>query len=169
MKFRQDECDVWAAAQHGGFTSEQMREHLVQHGFDPAEAAQVARVWTSRHSLGSGHDPFRFRRDLGLPDNPKAMTLDQLDQLIAYHDSLRNRHDTGLDRVAAAHAQIEAAIREHGSEMVGDLLATDTAPLREAWAQASTECDWCQREIEAVGAYAEPLLEQGEGEGEGEG
>jgi hypothetical protein len=165
MEFRQDECDAWAATQHGGFTSEQMREHLVQQGVNPAEAAQAAQVWKSRHSLGGGHDPFRFRRDLGLPDDPKAMTLDQLDQLIAYHDSLRMRHDTALDRVAAARAQIEAAVREHGTEIVGDLRGTDSAPLREAWAQAATECDWCQREIEAVAAYAEPLLEEGEGDG----
>ncbi|MDQ5832555.1 MAG: hypothetical protein M3550_05785, partial [Actinomycetota bacterium] len=87
MEFRQDECDAWAAAQHSGFTSEQMREHLVQQGCDPAEAAQAAQVWKSRHRLGGAHDPFRFRRDLGLPDDPKAMTLDQLDQLLAYHDS----------------------------------------------------------------------------------
>ena len=165
MEFRQVEYDASAAAQHGGFTSEQMREHLVQQGFDPAEAAQVAQVWTSRHSLGGGHNPFRFRRDLGLPDNPRAMTLDQLDQLIAYHDSLRKRHDAALDRLGAARAQIEAAMREHGSEMVGDLRGTDSAPLREAWAEASAECDWCQREMEAVSAYAEPLVEDGEGEG----
>jgi hypothetical protein len=168
MEFRQDECDAWAAAQHGGFTSEQMREHLVQQGVDPAEAAQAAHVWKSRHSLAGGHDPFRFRRDLGLPDDPKAMTLDQLDQLdqlIAYHDSLRKRYDAALDRVGAVRAQIEAAMREHGSEIVGDLRETDSAPIREAWAEASAECSWCQREVEAVGAYAEPLLEGGEGEG----
>lgn len=165
MEFRQDECDAWAATQHGGFTSERMREHLVQQGCDPAEAAQAAQVWKSRHSLGGAHDPFRFLRDLGLPDHPKAMTLDQLDQLLVYHDSLRKRHDAALDRLGAARAQIEAAMREHGSEMVGDLRGTDSAPLREAWAEASAECDWCQREMEAVSAYAEPLVEDGEGEG----
>jgi hypothetical protein len=167
MEFRQDECDAWAATQHGGFTSEQMREHLVRQGVDPAEAAQAAQVWKSRHSLGGDHDPFRFRRDLGLPNDPKAMTLDQLDQLIAYHDSLRKRHDQALDRLAAMPTQIEAAMREHGSELVEDLRGTDSAPLREAWADASAECNWCQGEIEAVGAYAEPLLEEEEGEGEG--
>jgi hypothetical protein len=95
-----------------------MREQLVQQGVEPAEAAQAAQVWKSRHSLGGGHDPFRFRRDFGLPDDPKAMTLDQLGQLIAYHDSLRKRHDQAIDRLAAMRTQIEAAMREHGSELV---------------------------------------------------
>jgi hypothetical protein len=67
-----------------------------------------AAAWKSRHSLGGDHDPDRFRRDLGLPDDPEGMTLDQLDQLIAYHQSLCERYDAALDRVIAVREQIEA-------------------------------------------------------------
>jgi hypothetical protein len=69
-------------------SSEAMREHLVQQGFDPAVAAEAVQVWQSRPRLAEARDPFRFRRDLGLPDDPRAMLLDELDRLIAYHDSL---------------------------------------------------------------------------------
>jgi hypothetical protein len=140
-----------------------MREHLVHQGVDPAEAAQAVHAWRNRHSLGGDHDPYRFRRDLGLPDDPKAMTLRQLDELIAYHDSLRTRYDAGLDRVGAVRGEIEAAMRVRESERLGELRGTDSSPLLEAWADAFAECIWCQREVEAVGAYAEPLLEAGEG------
>jgi hypothetical protein len=135
-----------------------MREHLVRQGVDPAEAAQAADAWKSRHSLGGDHDPDRFRRDLGLPDDPEAMTLDQLDQLIAYHDSLCERYNAALDRVVAVREQIEAPVGVHEREIVGELEGTDSSPLFEAWADASAECIWCQTEVEAVGAYAEPLL-----------
>jgi len=114
--------------------------------------------WVARHNMTGAHDPFRFRRELGLPDDPRAMTLDQLDQLIAYHESLRKRFDEAFARIAAVSEQIEAALREHGGEVVGDLRGTDAAALREEWIEAGAECDWCRREVEAVGAYAEPLL-----------
>jgi hypothetical protein len=145
--------------QPGSVSSEAMREHLVQQGFDPAIAAEAVELWQSLGSPADAHDPFGFRRDLGLPDDPRAMSLDELDRLIAYHDSLGERFDQALARLGEVSAQIEAAMREHGSEVAGDLRGTEAAPLLEAWAEASAECDWCRREVEAVAAYAEPLLE----------
>jgi hypothetical protein len=115
-------------------------------------------VWRSAPILAEAHDPFRFRRDLGLPDDPRAMFLDELDELIAYHDSLCERFDEALARLAEVGAQIAAAMREHGSEVAGDLRGTDAAPLLEAWTEASAESDRWRRELEAVAAYAEPLL-----------
>jgi hypothetical protein len=85
--------------QHGGVSSDAMREHLVQQGFDPAVVAEAVRMWQSRPSLAGAHDQFRFRRDLGLPDDPRAMFLDELDELIAYHDSLCERYDEALTRL----------------------------------------------------------------------
>jgi hypothetical protein len=116
----------------------------------------------SRRGLPVDHDPCRFRRDLGLPDDPKAMTLDQLDQLIAYHESLRERYDAALDRVAQVREQIEATASARERDTVGRLPRTDRSPLFEAWAGASAECVWCQAEVQAIGAYAEPLLGGGE-------
>jgi hypothetical protein len=139
-----------------------MREHLVQQGFDPADAAQAVQVWQSRPSLAGAHDPFRFRRDLSLPDDPRAMILDELDDLIAYHDSLCKRYDEALARLVAVSDQIAATLRDHGGEVFGDLRGIHAAPLREAWTEASTECNRCRREVEAIGAYAEPLLEDEE-------
>jgi hypothetical protein len=91
------------------------------------------------------------------------MTLDDLDRLIAYHHSLGERFDEALARLEEVSDQIQARMREHRSEVAGDLRATDAAPLLEAWTDAFAECDRCQREIEAVAAYAEPLLEDQEG------
>jgi hypothetical protein len=149
--------------QHGGVSPEAMREHLVQQGFDPAVAAEAVQMWQSAPSRPGAHDPFGFRRDLGLPDDPRAMFLDELDRLIAYHDSLCERFDDVLARLGDVSDQIQARMREHGSEVAGDLRATDDAPLLEAWTEAFAECDRYQREIEAVAAYAEPLLEEQEG------
>jgi hypothetical protein len=145
--------------QPGSVSPQAMHEHLVQQGFDPAIAAEAVVLWQSLGSPADAPDPFGFRLDLGLPDDPRAMCLDELDKLIAYHDSLGERFDEALDRLGEVSAQIEAAMRDHGSEVAGDLRVTGAAPLLEAWAEASAECDWCRREIEAVGAYAEPLLE----------
>ena len=145
--------------QPSGVSSEAMRQHLVQQGFDPAIAAEAVQLWRSLGSPADAHDPFGFSRDLGLPDDPRAMSLEELDELIAYHDSLGERFDEALARLGEMSAQIEAAMREHGSEVAGDLRGTDAAPLLEAWAEASAQCDWYRREVEAVAAYAEPLLE----------
>jgi hypothetical protein len=150
--------------QPGGISSEAMREHLVQQGFDPAVAAEAVQLWQGRLGLTGAHDPFRFRRDLGLPDDPKAMILDELDDLIAYHDSLGERFDQALARLEDVTDQMQAAMREHQSELAGDLRATDAAPLLEAWTEAFAECDRYHREIEAVAAYAEPLLENETGD-----
>jgi hypothetical protein len=155
--------------QPASVSPEAMREHLVQQGFDPAVAAEAVQMWQRHLGLAEAHDPFSFRRDLGLPDDPKAMTVDQLDQLIAYHDSLCERFDQALTRLDDLSEQMEAAMREHGvelvgeTEVVGDLRGTNAAPLLEAWTEAFGECNWCGREVEAVAAYAEPLLEDERG------
>jgi hypothetical protein len=145
--------------QPGSVSPEAMREHLVQQGFDAEIAAEAVQLWQSLASPADTHDPSRFRLDHGLPEDPGAMSLDELDRLIAYHDSLGERFDQALARLGEASAQIEAAMREHGSEVAGDLRETEAAPLLEAWTEASAECDWYRREIEAVAAYAEPLLD----------
>ena len=145
--------------QPGGVSPEAMREHLVQQGFDAEIAAEAVQLWQSLASPADTHDPFRFRLDHGLPEDPRAMSLDELDRLIAYHDSLGERFDEALARLGEVSAQIEAAMRKHGSEVAGDLRETDAAPLLETWTEASAECDWYRREIEAVAAYAEPLLD----------
>jgi hypothetical protein len=145
--------------QPASVSPEAMREHLVQQGFDPAIAAEAVQLWQSLGSPADAHDPFGLSRDLGLPDDPRAMFLEELDELIAYHDSLCERFDEAVARLAEVGAQIAAAMREHGSEVAGELRGTDAAPLLEAWTEASTESDWFRRELEAVAAYAEPLLE----------
>ena len=150
--------------QPGSVSPEAMHEHLVQQGFDPAIAAEAVVLWQSLDRPAAAHDPFGFRRELGLPDDPRAMSLDELDQLIAYHDSLGERFDQALTRLGEVSAQIEAAMRQHGSEVAGDLRGTDAAPLLEVWTEASAECDRWRRELEAVAAYAEPLLENETGD-----
>jgi hypothetical protein len=149
--------------QHGDVSSEAMREHLVQQGFDPALAAEAVQAWQGAPRLAGAHDPLRFHRELGLPDDPKAITVEELDRLIAYHDSLCERYDEALARLGEVSDGIEAAMREHGSEVAGDLRGTDAAPLLEAWTEAGAECSRFRSEIEAVGAYAEPLLESEDG------
>jgi hypothetical protein len=71
--------------------------------------------------------------------------------------------DNALVRLEEVSDQIQVRMREHRSELAGDLRAIDAAPLFEAWTDAFAECDWCHREIEAVATYAEPLLEEQEG------
>jgi hypothetical protein len=107
--------------QPGGISSEAMREHLVHQGFDPTMAAEAVQLWQSRLGLARAHDPFSFRRDLGLPADPRAMILDELDQLIAYHDSLGELFDQALARLEDVTGQIQAAMREHRTELAGDL------------------------------------------------
>jgi hypothetical protein len=106
--------------QPASVSPEAMREHLVQQGFDPAIAAEAVELWQSLGSPADAHDSFGLSRDLGLPDDPRAMFLDELDELIAYHDSLCERFDEALARLAEVGAQIAAAMREHGSEVAGD-------------------------------------------------
>jgi hypothetical protein len=149
--------------QPGAGSSRAMREHLVQQGFDPAAAAEAVHVWQSRPHPAETHDPFRFRRDLGLPDDPKAMLLHELDLLIAYHNSRCERFDDALARLDDMSDQIQKRMREHQSEVAGDLRATDAAPLLEAWTEAFAQCHRYHREIEAVATYAEPLLAEQEG------
>lgn len=155
--------ETWATVQRGDVSSQAKRVHLVQHGFDPAGAAEAVQAGQGAPRLAGVHHHLRFHRELGLPDHPTAMTVEQLDRLIAYHDSLCERYDEALGRLAEVSDRIEAAMREHGSEVAGDLRATDAAPLLEAWTEAGAECDRCRREIEAIGAYAEPLLEPEDG------
>jgi hypothetical protein len=150
--------------QPGGLSSEAMREHLVEEGFDPAVAAEALELWQSRLRLTGADDPFRFRRDLGLSDDPKAMSPGQLDRLIGYHDSLCERFDQALARLDDVSDQIQAAMREHRTQLAGDLRGSDAAPLLEAWNEAFAECDRYHREIEAVASYAEPLLEDEPGD-----
>ena len=150
--------------QPASLTPEVMREHLVQQGFDRAIAAEAVQLWQSLASPADAHDPFGLSLDLDLPDDPRAMSLDELDRLIAYHNSLDERFDQALAQLGEVSAEIEVAMREHGSEVAGDLRGTDAAPLLEAWTEASAECDWCRREVEAVAAYAEPLLEDESGD-----
>jgi hypothetical protein len=152
-----------AKVQHGDVSAKAMREHLVQQGFDPAVAAEAVQAWQGGPRLAVARDRLRFRRELRLPDDPTAMTVEELDRLIAYHDSLCERYDEALARLGEVSDQIEAAMSEHGSEVAGDLRGTGAAPLLEAWTEAGTECDRCRREIEAIGAYAEPLLEAEDG------
>ncbi len=150
--------------QPGGLSSEAMREHLVEEGFDPAGAAEAVELWQSRPRLTEAHDPFRFRRDLDLPDDPKAMSPGELDRLIAYHDSLSERFDQALARLDDVSDQIQAAMGEHQTQLAGDLRESDAAPLLEAWTEAFAKCDRYHREIEAVATYAEPLLEDEPGD-----
>ena len=145
--------------QHGDVSSQAMRVHLIQQGFDPAVAAEAVEAWRGAPRLVALHDPLRFHRELGLPDDPTAMTVEELDRLIAYHDSLCERYDEALARLGEASDRIEAVMREHGIEVAGDLRGTDAAQLLGVWTEAGTACDRCRREIEAIGAYAEPLLE----------
>ena len=111
-------------------------------------------------SLVGRGDAFRFRRVLDLPEDATAMTLEQLDQLIGYHDELQERHHAALARLNAVRDQIGAALAEHGADVLGDLRGTAAAPLIDSWAEASVEYNRCCREIEAVGIYAASLDEE---------
>jgi hypothetical protein len=89
---------------------------------------------------------------LDLPDDATAMTLEQLDQLIAYYDGLSTRYDEALTQLDAVRDQTEAAVGDSEREVPGGSGGTN-AP----WIEAFAEYSWCRREIEAIGAYAEPL------------
>lgn len=98
-----------------------------------------------------------FADALGLPDDAKAMTLEQLDQLISYHDALSKRYEDTVTRLGAVSDQIEAAVREHGRDVLAEPGWTETAPLRRAWTEAFAEYHWCRGEVDAIAAYAKPL------------
>jgi hypothetical protein len=89
------------------------------------------------------------------------MTLEQLDQLIAYHDALQARHDDALARLNAVRDQIGAALEEYGGEVIGQLRKTDAAPLLDALSEATVEYKKCRGDIEAVAAYAQRLAHEG--------
>jgi hypothetical protein len=155
--------ETWATVHLGDVSARAMREHLVQQGFDPSVAVEAVHAWQGVPRLAVARDRLRFRRELRLPDDPTALTAEELDRLIAYHDSLCKRYDEALARLGEVSDRIEAAMREHGSEVAGDLRGTEAAPLLEAWTEAGGECDRCRHEIEAIGAYAEPLLQAEDG------
>ena len=159
MEFRQDEGEP----EHRGSTSAAMRERVVQPGFDPTEPVRVFKARDSRPLSAGAHDAFGFRHVLDLPDDPTAMTLEELDRLIAYHDALRTRYEEAVTRLDAVRDQIEATMREHGRELVGDLRGTAAAPLHATWIEALAEYTSCRGEVEAIGAYAEPLQEDQDG------
>jgi hypothetical protein len=98
-----------------------------------------------------------FSNALGLPDDARAMTLEQLDQLIDYHDALSTRYEEALTRLGAVSDQIEAAMREYGRDVLTDPRRTEAAPLRGAWTEAFAEYNWCSLEVDAIAAYAKPL------------
>ena len=89
---------------------------------------------------------------LDLPEDARAMTLEQLDELIAYYDELSTRYDEALTRLDAVRDQTRAAARD--SEMLGSLGEINAA---RRWTEAFAEYSWCRDEIEAIAAYAEPL------------
>lgn len=97
---------------------------------------------------------------LGLPVDATAMTLEQLDQLIAYHDALCTRYDEALAGLNAVRDQIDAAVRESGREILGSLEGSKAASLRDAWNQAFSEYNRCGYEVEAIGAYVERLNDE---------
>lgn len=84
-------------------------------------------------------DQWGFIYALDLPDDATAMTLEQLDQLIDYYDGLSTRYDEALTQLDAVRDQTKAA------------------GTNARWIEALAEYSWCRREIEAIGAYAEPL------------
>jgi hypothetical protein len=84
-------------------------------------------------------DQWGFIYALDLPDDATAMSLKQLDQLIAYYDGLSTRYDDALTQLDALRGQTEAA------------------GTNARWIEALAEYSWCRGEIEAIGAYAEPL------------
>jgi hypothetical protein len=138
MQLPQDEGEP----RDGGFTSAATHERVGQPGFNTPAA---------------DHDAFGFRDALDLPDDPTAMTLEELDRLIAYHDALSTRYEEAVTRLDAVRDQIEATMREQGGEVVGDLRGTAAAPLHATWIEALAEYTRCRLEVEAIGAYAEPL------------
>ena len=97
-------------------------------------------------------DQWGFIYALDLPDDATVMTLEQLDQLIDYYDGLSTRYDEALTQLDAVRDQTKAAARDSEREAPEGLRGTDAR-----WIEALAEYSWCRREIEAIGAYAEPL------------
>jgi hypothetical protein len=153
MEFRQDEGEP----EHRGFNSAVMRERIVQPESDRMEAVDVFKAWESRAVPAGAPDTFGFRHALDLPEDPTAMTLEELDRLIAYHEALHTRYEEAVTRLDAVRDQIEATMCEHGGEVVGDLRETAAAPLHATWIEALAQYTRCRHEVEAIGAYAEPL------------
>ena len=153
MEFRQDEGEP----EHRGFNSAATREVVIQRRFDRTEAVHVVKARDSRAMPADAQEPSGFRHALDLPEDPTAMTLDELDRLIAYHDALHTRYEEAVTRLDALRDQIEATMHEHGGEVVGDLRGTAAAPLHATWIEALAEYTRCRLEVEAIGAYAEPL------------
>ena len=135
MEFRHNGRDTQRATYNGGVTLGAVPTQLVERRADPAIAA----------------------RTLDLPADPTAMTLEQVDQLIAYNDALDKRYHQALARLHAVRDQIHAALRQYGGEVLADLRSTDAAPLRDAFSRALAEYDSCRRQVEAIGAYVEQL------------
>jgi hypothetical protein len=98
-----------------------------------------------------------FTAALGLPDDARAMTLEQLDRLITYHDVVSTRFEEVFAQLLTVRDQIEVAMREYGRDVLTDPERTEVAPLRGAWTEAVAEYSWCSREIEAIAAYVKPL------------
>jgi hypothetical protein len=98
-----------------------------------------------------------FADVFALPDNARAMTMEELEQLIAYHDAMSTRYADAVTRLVAVRDQIEAAMREFGRDVLADPLRTEAAPLRDAWTGAFAEYNWCGRELEAIADYVAPL------------
>jgi hypothetical protein len=98
-----------------------------------------------------------FTDALGLPDDARAMTLEQLDRLITYHDGVSTRYEKVFTQLLTLRDQIDAAMRESGRDVLTDPGRTEVAPLRDAWTEAVAEYSWCAREIDAIAAYAKPL------------
>ena len=138
-------------------SAEARRQRLIEQGLPPALARHQSQRLAIRPGMAGRADPFRFRRDLGLSSDPTAMTLEQVDQLIAYNDALDKRYHQALARLHAVRDQIHAALRQYGGEVLADLRSTDAAPLRDAFSRALAEYDSCRRQVEAIGAYVEQL------------
>jgi hypothetical protein len=91
---------------------------------------------------------------LDLPEDATAMTLEQLDRLIAYYDELSTRYDEALTRLDAARDQTKAARSDSERGTLGSLREINAA---HRWTEAFADYSWCRDEIEAIAAYAEPL------------
>ena len=95
-----------------------------------------------------------FTYALDLPDDATEMTLEQLDQLIAYFDELSTRYDEALTRLDAVRDQTKAARSDSERGTLGRLREINAT---HGWTEAFAEYSWCRDEIDAIAAYAEPL------------
>jgi hypothetical protein len=98
-----------------------------------------------------------FTDALGLPDDARAMTLEQLDRLIDYHDVVSKRYEEAFTRLLTLRNQIEVAMREYGRDVLIDPRRTEPAPLGVAWTEAFAAYNRCGRELDAIAAYVKPL------------